>query len=332
VERGGLPESEHAGVLAVADDEGELRAAWGDPEVAVFPRSSAKPLQAVPLVESGAADALGLTPAQIAVCCASHSGEDVHLAAVRAVLEAAGASESVFRCGAHAPLHEESARALVRRGEAPRPIHNNCSGKHAGMIATCAHLRHDVPGYWRADHPLQLEIRAILAELGGVPAGSIRRAVDGCGVPAWFLPLVAVARAVARLASGRGAAGRHAAASERVFDAMWRHPEMVAGKERFDTELVLAAGRPLLSKGGAEGFHVVAWREEDGRGVGLAAKAAAGDARSGDFAVVETLRRLRVLDDSACTRLSRFHAGPIRNHAGEDVGRLASLFEPSEPA
>jgi L-asparaginase II len=302
VERAGLPESFHEGVLVVVDDDGDARARWGDPSVAVFPRSSAKPLQALPLVASGAADRFALTPAQIAVCCASHSAEPAHVAAVGDVLAAAGVDPSALRCGPHPPLDAESAKELIRRGEEPRRIHNNCSGKHAGMIATAAHRGWDVGTYWRVDHPLQREIRALLGELGGVAAESIRSGVDGCGVPAWE-------------------------AAARVFDAMSAHPEMVAGTGRFDTELARAADRPILSKGGAEGFHVVAWREDGGRGVALAAKAAAGDARSGDFAVVEALLRLGVLGDAARERLARFHDGPVLNHAGEEVGRRRALLD-----
>jgi L-asparaginase II len=331
LERAGLPESVHEGVLVVVDDRGRIRASLGDPSLPVFPRSSAKPLQAIPLLASGAADALGLSLAQIAVCCASHSAEPAQIEAVSAVLAAAGVDESALRCGAHAPLHDESARELVRRGEAPRKIHNNCSGKHAGMIAAAAQRGEDVATYWRSDHPLQAEIRAGLAELGDVPPAAIGFGVDGCGVPAWFLPLDAVARSLARLASARGAAGARAASCERIFEAMSRHPEMVAGSGRFDTELARAAGRSILSKGGAEGFHVVAWRERDGTGVALAAKSASGDARSGDFVVIETLLRLNVLEPAARGPLARFHGGELLNHAGEEVGLRRALFDLDVP-
>ena len=330
VERGDLPESVCSGALVVVDEDGRVRASWGDPEAFVFPRSSAKPFQALPLVASGAADDFPLP--HVALCCASHSGEPFHIEGVRRVLAAAGADESVLHCGAHYPAHAESSNDLIRRGEEPGRIHNNCSGKHAGMIAACAHRGEDVPTYWRADHPLQRDIRAALAGLGDVPEADIRYAVDGCGVPAWHLPLVAVARAGARVASRRGAAGGWAKAAGRIFEAMAAHPEMVAGTGRFDTVLGEATGRTLLTKGGAEGFQLVAWREADGRGVAMAAKAAAGDPRGGNFAVVETLRRLGVLDADAVAKLARFHAGPVRNHAGEAVGRLVTLFDDGFPS
>ncbi len=326
IERGGFPESVGAGALLVVDEDGCVRASWGDPGASVFPRSSAKPFQALPLVASGAVDALGLTAPLVALCAASHSGEPVHVEGVTAILRAAGADESLLHCGPHAPSHAGSAEALVRAGEAPRRIHNNCSGKHAGMIAAATHRGEDPATYWRPDHPLQGDIRRALSELAGVDAVAVAHAVDGCGVPAWRLPLAAVARAGARLASRRGAAGAWADAGARIFDAMAAHPGMVAGTGRFDTVLGEATGRTLLTKGGAEGFQLVAWREPDGRGVALCAKSAAGDARTGNFAVVETLCRLGVIGAGALPALARFHRGPLRNHAGEDVGRMVSLF------
>ena len=321
-----MPESCHEGALAVVDDAGTLRFRWGDPGLVTFPRSSAKPFQAVPLVVSGAADAFALTPAQVAVCCASHSGEPFHVDAVRGVLARAGVDESTLHCGPHAPLHGESARELVRRGEKPARIHNNCSGKHAGMIAASAHRGWDVATYWRVDHPLQHEISEILRSLAGLDSAGIQTGIDGCGVPAWRMPLDRFALAAARFASGRGPAAPWAGATARIFDAMTCHPEMVAGTGRFDTELMQATRRPVLSKGGAEGFHLVAWRDEDGRGVGLCAKAAAGDARSRDFAVTEALFQLGLLDEAGLRRLAGFHTAPLKNHAGDDVGRMVSLL------
>jgi L-asparaginase II len=324
VDRGGLPESFHEGLLAVVDEDGALLTSWGDPGFTAFVRSSLKMIQALPLVESGAADAFGLEPAHLALTCASHAGEPFHVTGVREILRRAAVPESALQCGAHAPLHRESARDLVRRGEAPSPVHNNCSGKHAGMLATCAHRGWDLDGYRRADHPLQVEIAAVLGELAGLDPRTIERRVDGCGVPAFRVPVVRFAHAVARFVSGRASEAR-ARAAGRLFRAMSTHPEMVGGTARFCTELVRVAGRPLLAKGGAEGFYVAAWHEA-GRGVALAAKAASGDQRGRDFAVVEALHQLGVLDAAGVARLAPFHSGPLRNHAGDEVGRMVSLM------
>jgi L-asparaginase II len=332
VERGGHLESVHDGLLVVVDDRGEVRASWGDPSWRSFLRSSAKMMQALPLVESGAADRFGLEARHLALCCASHSGEPVHVGGVREILSRAGLDEGLLHCGPHAPVHGDSARELVRLGERPRSIHNNCSGKHAGMLAACAHRGWDVAGYWKPDHPLQREILAALGELADVDPDTIEHGVDGCGVPAFRMPAVRFAHALARFAATNGAARRHAGAAARLFAAMTAHPELVGGSGRFCTELPRAARRPLLAKAGAEGFYAVAWREEPGRGVALAAKAAAGDSRSRDFAVTEALRQLGILDADGVERLAPFHSGPLRNHAGEAVGRLTSLMDLSGAA
>jgi len=327
VDRGGHPESCHEGALVVTDDAGEVRLSWGDPSVPVFVRSSLKMIQALPVVETGAADAFALEPADLAVCCASHSGEPFHVRAVRGILERAGVDEGLLHCGPHAPIHAESARELVRSGREPLPVHNNCSGKHAGMLASSARAGWDPVTYWRPEHPLQRRIRATLAELAAVPEESIAHGVDGCGVPAFRLPLERFAQALARFAAGGDAARGHGEATARIFAAMSRHPEMVGGTGRFCTDLPRACGRPLLAKGGAEGVYVAAWREDSGRGAALAVKAASGDERSRDFIVADVLHRIGILDDEGIARLARFHAAPLRNHAGDAVGRLVSLVE-----
>jgi L-asparaginase II len=327
VDRGGLPESFHEGVFAVVGDDGDVRASWGDPRFAAFVRSSLKMIQAVPLVESGAADAFGLAREHLALTCASHAGEPFHVAGVREILRRAGVAESALQCGAHAPLHRESARDLVRRGKPAGAVHNNCSGKHAGMLATCAHRGWSLGGYRRPDHPLQVDIAAVLGELTGLEPGSIECRVDGCGVPAFRVPVVRFAHALARFVAGRVASPARARAAARIFEAMTGCPEMVAGTGRFCTELARAANRPLLAKGGAEGFYAAAWRDDSGRGMALAAKDASGDQRSRDFAVVEVLHGFGVLDAAGVERLAPFHSGPLRNHAGDEVGRMVSLLD-----
>ena len=270
VDRGGWPESFHEGALVVVDDGGSVRASLGGSDFPVFIRSSLKMIQALPVVESGAADAFGLDERLLALCCASHSGEPFHVDGAREILRRAGAREEWLHCGAHPPVHRPSAADLVRAGQDPEPIHNNCSGKHAGMLAVCVRRGWDPDGYWKPDHPLQMEIAGQLAALAGVAPEDLEHGVDGCGVPAFRLPMIAFARGVARFA-GRTADGDAAA---RIFDAMNRHPDMVGGTGRFCTELPRAANRPVIAKAGAEGFYIVAWRDEEGRGVALAAKAA----------------------------------------------------------
>jgi L-asparaginase II len=326
VERGGRPESYHAGILVVIDDEGRVAASWGDPRWPAYLRSSLKMIQALPLVESGAADAFGLTPRELAVACASHAGADEHLEAVASILRRAGLGPERLLCGAHAPHDRKSRDALVRRREAPGSIHNNCSGKHAGMLATCAHRGWDLDSYRSADHPLQKEIAATLAALAGVDA-PLEHAVDGCGVPTFRIPLARFGVALARFASGRGPGAAHHEAASRLFDAMRTHPEMVSGRGGVCTELSRAAKRPILAKGGAEGMYGVAWREDSGTGRALVVKDASGDSRGRDFIVVEAMRQLGLLDADGLERLKAFHSAPLRNRAGTEVGRLVATFE-----
>ena len=168
VVRGTLVESRHTGAIAVADADGRLLFAFGEVERPVFPRSAVKAMQAMPLVESGGADALGLGDDELAVACASHSGESAHVEAVRSLLAKAGLDESYLACGAHWPISEKASRELIRAGRRPQAIHNNCSGKHAGMLAACVHLGFDPRGYARPDHPLQVEIGGIISETCGI--------------------------------------------------------------------------------------------------------------------------------------------------------------------
>jgi L-asparaginase II len=325
-DRGGRPESWAEGVLVVVDDRGEVRARWGDPGVATYLRSSAKMIQAVPLVASGAPEALGLEPPHLALACASHDGESFHVDGVRTMLERAGLDESFLHCGPHPPLHAASARKLWRAGGEPLPVHNNCSGKHAGMLAASVHRRDGVRSYWRPEHPVQREIRAVLGALAGVEPEAIPCGVDGCGVPTFHLSVERFALAVARFAAGTGPAAPWAEACATLFDAMNRHPEMVGGSDRFCTAVPRAANRPVIAKGGAEGFYVVAWREGE-RGVCLAAKAAAGDSRTRDFAVAEALVQLGLVDDAGRALLRPWHDAPLLNHAGEEIGRRVALFD-----
>ncbi len=326
-ERGGLTESVAFGLLVVIDDEGRERARWGDPAWPVFLRSSVKPVQALPLIESGAADELRLEPRHVAVCAASHSGEPGHRRAVRDVLERAGHDEALFHCGAHAPFHESSAADLVRAGEVPRPVHNNCSGKHAGMMAACRARGWDVATYWKREHPLQREIATILGSLADVDPDAMPHGIDGCGLPTFRLAAVRFAIAMARFAAGTGPAEPHRRAAGRIFEAMSRHPEMVGGAGRFCTEVNRAANRPVIAKAGAEGLYLVAWREDSGRGLALVAKAAAADERSRNFAVTEAMRQLGLIEAEGLERMRPFWDGPIHNHAGEEVGRRVSLLD-----
>jgi L-asparaginase II len=274
VRRGALVESVHRGRLVVCDPRGNVLEAVGDPEAYVYLRSSAKPFQALPLVLSGTADAIGLKDEELAVACASHNAEEPHLAAVKSILEKAGLDESDLQSGAHPPMYGPEAAKLARSGEEPRPIHGNCSGKHAGMLAVCVHEGYETLSYRDPGHPLQRRILGLIAEVCGLEEDEILVAGDNCGVPAFALPLRSFATGLARIATGVGLPDELVDAALRIRDAMRAHPFMVAGTGRFDTRLMERTN--LLVKGGAEAGLAVG----NPQGWGMALKISDGSERA----------------------------------------------------
>ena len=272
--RGGLTESVHRGRAVTCDPRGTVLENFGDPEAPTYLRSSAKPFQALPLVLSGAADALGLTGEEVAVACGSHSGEESHVRAVRSILDKAGLSEEDLRNGTHPPLYAPEAAKLAARGEEPRRVHGNCSGKHAGMLAVCAYEGWSTTGYRDRDHPLQQRILELVATVCGVAADRVRLGGDGCGVPAFALPLRGLATGFARLATGEGLPEEVSAAARVIREAVRDHPHMVAGTGRFDTQLMRRT--ELIAKSGAEAVFAAA--SPDGRGFALKISDGAGRA------------------------------------------------------
>ncbi len=313
--RGGRVESRHRASLALVDRSGRLVRAIGEPDPPVYPRSAIKPLQAIPLVESGAADAFGASEEELALACASHGGEPFHVRAVARWLARLGLDETALACGPQVPSHDPSARALFASGGSPGRIHNNCSGKHAGMLTLARHLGVPEAGYERPDHPVQRAIRAVLDELtDGAPLDP--PAVDGCGVPTWAMPLRALALAFARLATPEDLPPHRAAACRRITAAMHRAPLMVAGTGRLCSTL-LATAPDLVVKTGAEGVFAAA---RAGTGLGLALKVEDGAGRAAQVALLAALEHLRWLDDPARVALAGFARPVLPNWAGSEVG------------
>jgi L-asparaginase II len=318
VTRGGIVESRHAGAIAVSDAEGRLMVALGDVERPVFPRSAVKALQAIPLVESGAADAFGLTEEELAVSCSSHSGDEVHVAAVRSLLAKAGLDESYLACGAHWPVSDQAMRALIQAGRRPQAVHNNCSGKHAGMLASAVHLGLNPRLYERPDHHVQVLIARIISETCGIQLDRAGMAVDGCSVPTWSLPLGALARGLARLGTGKGLQPARAAAVARLMRACFAAPLLVAGEGRLDTIAMRALAPKLFVKGGAEGVHCAALPE---LGLGVALKIDDGAKRGAERALAELLAAfLPEAHDVLADQLD----GEIVNWRGISVGRAVA--------
>ncbi|MSQ22948.1 MAG: asparaginase [Chloroflexi bacterium] len=321
--RGSVLESIHYGSLAVVDADGKLVASAGDPERLTTLRSTAKPFQAMAVLELGAFDRFNGTPSELAVAAGSHSGEPRHTTAVAAMLERAGFSVESLQTGVHPPYHEPTRDALTRAGTPPSALHHNCSGNHCGMLWACAHRDWDERTYVRPDHPLQRRIRSIIGIFAGWPEAEIPISIDGCSAPTFALPLMALARSFGRLASERGISETHAQAARRVRTAMVSHPEMVGGEGRFDTDLMQSAGGRILSKAGAEGCQAVALLD-NGWGVGI--KIEDGSARAAPVAVIETLRQLGAIGDEAIDVLSGHARPPVFNLRNEVVGEGHPLF------
>lgn len=322
VTRGGTVESRHRGAACVYDATGARVLACGEVETPIFPRSAVKLLQAVPFLETGAADVCQASFNELALACASHGGERGHVAVARAWMERLGLEESHLACGAHYPYEAEATNALLRAGETPSVLHNNCSGKHLAMLATALAKGEPVSGYHEPDHPVQRRVRDAMAELAGEDLTRAPLGIDGCSIPSWGISLAALARAMARVADPRGLKVARQSAIRRLRNAVARNPFMVAGSGRFCTALIGRKSTELYVKTGAEGVFVAALYE---LGVGVAVKIEDGATRAAEVAVAAILRYLEVLDDADWEALAEFTAPRILNRAGRDVGEIRTV-------
>ncbi|HEY0068433.1 MAG TPA: asparaginase [Chloroflexia bacterium] len=330
VTRGPIVESVHYGAIAVADVEGNLLAWAGNPGTVSYYRSSSKPVQAVPLVESGAADHFGLTEQEIAICCGSHGGEDIHVEAVLSILDKVGLGPDALACGPHIPYDAAAARMLAEREGSPTALHNNCSGKHAGMLALARFHGWPVGGYESHLHPVQRAMREVVAEFAGLDPEDIPVGVDGCSVLTFAISVHAMAMSFARLAEPDYWPEPRRSAVRRIIRAMVAYPEYVAARQqRFDTDLMRAAGGTLVSKVGAEGVFCAGLLGVEGRpATGLALKVLDGDnsLRARNPAVTESLRQTGMLTEEALNKLEMYWAEEIRNRAGDLVGMVRPAF------
>jgi L-asparaginase II len=316
--RGGLVESRHRGAVAVADAEGRIVLAIGDVAMPVFPRSAVKPLQALPFVESGAAERYGLGDEELALACASHAGEPGHVEGVARMLAKAGLDESALACGVHWPSSQAAAFALARIG-APTALHNNCSGKHAGFLCVARAMGVDHTFYWRPDHEVQLAVRGALEEMTGVALSAASCAIDGCSVPTWAVPLQNLAVAFARFGTGHGVAPDRARAAARLRAACAQKPWYVAGSGRFPTAALELLRERALVKPGAEGTFCGVL---PALGLGIAIKCDDGAGRAAEALMAALLVRLLPLSDQERETLARFSRPVLRNWNGIEVGAL----------
>ncbi len=320
VSRGTMVESIHYCDAVAVDAHGDIIAAWGDVEREIYSRSSAKPLQALPLLETGAADHFGYSDAEVAFACASHNSEEKHTTTTVQVLDRIGLSEPNLECGPHMPYHEPSSEAMIRASQAPSRLHNNCSGKHAGFLATAVHMGESPAGYVQYEHPVQRRITESMCEMMDHDLTTTSRGADGCGIPVLGMPLSSLALGMARMADPTGLGAVREAAARRITGAMAAHPFMVAGTDRIDTVAMQALDQRVALKGGAEGVHIAIVPE---RGVGIALKARCGQKRASEPAMLWVLQKLGILGDSAADQLQDWLNPPISNTLGNTVGAVS---------
>ena len=314
--RGEILECVHRGAAVVATAAGEVVEAWGDPARVILPRSSYKMIQALPLVESGAADAAGLSSKHLALACASHKGAAVHTRLAASWLAGIGLAEHDLRCGAHTPGDPEAAHALYAAGTAPGQFHNNCSGKHCGFLTMNRHLRGG-PEYLELDHPLQQTVRMTVEEVTGEAVSG--HAIDGCSAPNFAVSLKGLATAMARFATaGASFTGARAGAARRLVEAMATHPVLVGGAGRATTDLIRACAGRAVVKTGAEGVYIAILPR---RGLGIALKIDDGNARGSEAAIAALLARHGALEREAPAYAALADA-PILNCRGFAHGHL----------
>jgi L-asparaginase II len=287
--RGGVVESRHRGAVSVFDGDGIEVLSIGDVGRPVFPRSAIKLIQALPLIESGAADAFGFGEKDLSLACASHNGEPEHVALAKSMLARAGLSEAALECGTHWPYDQPVAIALAQSGGVPGPCHNNCSGKHSGFLCTAVHLGDDPAGYVNAFHPVQRRVRDAMAEVTGSLHSNEACGTDGCSIPTYAIPLDAMAKGFARMATGQGIDAGRANAARRLMTACMAEPFFMAGSHRFCTEVMQAAPGRLFAKVGAEGVFCAAIPE---LGLGVALKIDDGASRAAEIAVAGVIAQM----------------------------------------
>jgi L-asparaginase II len=315
--RGGIVESRHRGAVAVLDADGGVALAIGDIDQPVFPRSAVKGIQAIPLIESGAADRYGLTPAELSLACASHNGEERHVAASASMLAKAGRDLSALECGAQMPLRGGAQIPLYKAGLKPTALHNNCSGKHAGFVCVACATGDDPKGYVTPGHPTMRMVTGVLEDMTGARLGDAVCGTDGCSIPTYAIPLRALAFAFARFGSGRGLGPERAKAAARIRAAVAAEPYYVAGADRFDTKAMEALGARAFTKTGAEGVFCAALPE---LGLGVALKCDDGATRAAEAMMGAVIERFLTLSEAEAAVIGPLTRQPLRNWNGIHVG------------
>ena len=332
VRRGSITESRHRGHIVAAEPDGTVIASLGSPQNVTFLRSSAKPFQALPLLTSGAAERFGFTDEEVALACASHNGEPIHTHIAASMLEKIGLPPDALKCGVHEPYSPQAAGVLRAHNELPNVLHNNCSGKHAGMLAVAVHLGAPTENYESPENPVQIAIAHAVSQLTDVPLEDMAVGIDGCAAPIFAVTVKAMALGYARLISPPSNFDKKTRdACERIVRVMTSFPQLIGGtSERLDTEIMRAAPGRVVSKVGAEGVYTagVLPSERWPNGLGLAIKIEDGDdKRARAPVVIESLRQLGVLLDESLEAVARYAFFPVQNRRGDVAGEVRAAFD-----
>ncbi len=323
VYRGDLIESNHYGNLAVVAKSGQNIAGVGNSQQITYWRSAAKPFQALPVVFSGAADRYGIGDEELAIMAASHNGEEQHVEIVKGILDKIGLDESFLLCGIHSPYHKPTAKQIIRSGNEPGRLHNNCSGKHAGILTLCQYYGWSLEDYLEAEHPVQQLFLGVISEVTDYPEAKIHLGVDGCGVVVFGLPLENMALAYARLADPESLSTRYQEAAGKIARAMVDNPGLVAGTDRFNTDLMKVTGDRLVAKMGAEGVFCIGVNKQ----MGIAVKIADGNRRAIPPVIVETLHQLDILSEKELDELEKYHIPRVLNNHRRKIGFIEPDFK-----
>ena len=314
VMRGDFIESMHVAYAVVVDGDGQIVKNWGDPDYLTCVRSALKPFQASAAVSAGATDAAGFTSAELALMCASHNGEEIHIQTAKEMLEKLGYDMSYYECGSHAPYDRKSKIELIKNSQEPTPLHNNCSGKHAGMLCLTKYLKADPAGYTNVEHPVQQAIMKQImkfSELEDFPL-----AVDGCSAPVPFMTLYNIALMYQKLASVD-----HEDLSP-LYDAMVSNPMLVAGTDRFDTDFIEAMKGHAVTKVGGEAIRGIGFRKDDGSVLGIAIKMLDGNQRCVPSVALAVLENLKLLTSAVIEKLKKYTNITLKNHRLLEVGSI----------
>lgn len=323
VYRGKRVESSHCGHIAVVNSEGQLLYSTGDPFRVTYARSSVKPIQAIPVVETGAADNYEFSAPDLSLCCASHSGEAQHTDRVLAILKRAGMEDTSLQCGTHIPHAQDTYKSLIAEGKELTPLYNNCSGKHSGMLVTAKFMGETLEDYYLLDHPVQQRILKTISEVTDYPVEKIEIGTDGCGVPVHALPLERLAYGFARMADSKTLGEKRARIVDRITAAMMEFPEMVGGTGRFCTDFMKASNGRLFGKAGAEGVYLIGDKET---GIGIAIKMEDGNGRAVYPAALETLRQIGLINEEQINSLMHHYRPVLKNARQESIGELVPSF------